>query len=71
MPASSSLVRRPLAHWARFFELIDARVFNGEDLEVCEQIQRGLSGGANERLILGRLEQNLRHFHGSMEGVLQ
>lgn len=59
------------AHWARSFELIDTGVFNREDLVVCEQIQRGLSSGANEQLILGRLEQNLRRFHGSVEGALQ
>jgi hypothetical protein len=46
-------------------------VFNREDLVVCEQIQRGLSSGANEQLILGRLEQNLRRFHGSVEGALR
>jgi len=58
------------AHWARSFELIDTGVFNREDLVVCEQSAR-LSSGANERLILGRLEQNLRRFHGSVEGALQ
>lgn len=62
---------RAEAHWARSFELIDTGVFNREDLVVCEQIQRGLSSGANERLILGRLEQNLRRFHGSVEGALR
>ena len=45
------------AHWARPFELMDTDVFNGEDLVVCEQIQRGLSSGANDRLILGQFEQ--------------
>ena len=55
------------AHWARSFELMDGGVFNSEDLAICEQIQRGLGSGANERLIVGRLEQNLRRFHGSLE----
>ena len=54
------------AHWARSFELMDRSVFNGEDLVVCEQIQRGLSSGANDRLILGRLEQNLQWFHDNL-----
>jgi glycine betaine catabolism A len=53
-------------HWARSFELMDTAVFNGEDLVVCEQIQRGLPSGANDRLIFGRLEQNLRWFHGEL-----
>jgi glycine betaine catabolism A len=58
-------------HWARSFDLIDKGVFNEEDLVVCEQIQRGLASGTNDRLILGRLEQNLRRFHGSLEAALQ
>ena len=58
------------AHWARSFELIDGGVFNGEDLAVCEQIQRGLASGANDRLILGRLEQNLRRFHHTLDVAL-
>lgn len=58
------------AHWARSFDLIDGGVFNGEDLVVCESIQRGLSCGANERLVLGGLEQNLRHFHATVEAAL-
>jgi phenylpropionate dioxygenase-like ring-hydroxylating dioxygenase large terminal subunit len=59
------------AHWARSFELIDARVFNKEDLVVCEQIQRGLASGANESLIVGRLEQNLQRFHSTVDAALQ
>ena len=59
------------AHWARSFELIDARVFNKEDLVVCEQIQRGLASGANESLIVCRLEQNLQRFHSTVDAALQ
>src|SRR5215813_15514765 len=58
-------------HWRRSFELIDTDVFNSEDLVVCEQIQRGLRSGANEALIVGRLEQNLRRFHSSIEAAIQ
>lgn len=58
------------AHWSRSFELIDGGVFNAEDLVVCEAIQRGLACGANERLVLGGLEQNLRHFHATVEAAL-
>ncbi|MDP2330136.1 MAG: SRPBCC family protein [Reyranella sp.] len=58
------------AHWARSFELIDGGVFNSEDLPTCEQIQRGMGSGANERLIVGRLEQNLRRFHASLDAAL-
>jgi phenylpropionate dioxygenase-like ring-hydroxylating dioxygenase large terminal subunit len=59
------------AHWRRSFELIDSGVFDKEDLVVCEQIQRGLSSGANDVLIVGRLEQNLRRFHSSVDAALQ
>jgi len=62
---------RAEAHWARSFELIDGGVFNSEDLPTCEQIQRGMGSGANERLIVGRLEQNLRRFHVSVEAALE
>jgi glycine betaine catabolism A len=46
-------------------------VFNSEDLVVCEGIQRGLRSGANEGLIVGGLEQNLRRFHSSIESALE
>ena len=58
------------AHWARSFDLIDRGVFAGEDLPICEQIQRGLASGANDRLIVGRLEQNLKRFHASLDQPL-
>jgi Rieske 2Fe-2S family protein len=58
------------AHWARSFDLIDRGVFAGEDLPICEQIQRGLASGANDRLIVGRLEQNLKRFHASLNQAL-
>ena len=58
------------AHWQRSFELIDTAVFNSEDLVICEQIQRGLKSGANDALILGGLEQNLLHFHSTIETAL-
>ena len=57
-------------HWRRSFELMDTAVFNGEDLVVCEQIQRGLRSGANDALIIGRLEQNLHRFHASVDAAL-
>ena len=38
---------------------------------VCEQIQRGLRSGAIEALIVGRLEQNLRWFHLSIEAAIE
>lgn len=58
------------AHWARSFELIDEAVFNSEDLFICEQIQKGLESGANDRFVLGCLEQNISRFHTSLETAL-
>ena len=63
-------VKRPAWGWARSFDLIDRGVFNSEDLPICEQIQRGLASGANDRLIVGRLEQNLKRFHASLDRAL-
>jgi len=59
------------AHWQRSFELIDAGVFDKEDLVVCEAIQRGLASGANDAMIVGRLEQNLQRFHSTVDAALR
>ena len=59
------------AHWQRSFDLIDAGVFDKEDLVVCEAIQRGLASGANDAMIVGQLEQNLQRFHSTVEAALR
>jgi glycine betaine catabolism A len=59
------------AHWDRSFDLIDGQVFNGEDLFICEQIQRGLVASASDKLLIGRFESNLRRFHETVEAVVQ
>ncbi len=51
------------AHWERSFDLIDAGVFNAEDLPICESIQRGFARGTAEQFLLGGLEDNVRRFH--------
>jgi hypothetical protein len=51
------------AHWDRSFELIDGKVFNDEDLFICEQIQLGLAAAENGAFVLGRFENNVRRFH--------
>ncbi len=51
------------AHWDRSFELIDGKVFNDEDLFICEQIQLGLAAAENGEFVLGRFENNVRRFH--------
>ena len=59
------------AHWDRSFELIDGKVFNDEDLFICEQIQRGLAGAANDTFLLGRFEHNVRRFHEAIAASLE
>jgi glycine betaine catabolism A len=61
---------KAMAHWDRSFELIDARVFNDEDLFICEQIQLGLAAAGNESFVLGRFENNVRRFHETIEAAL-
>jgi len=51
------------AHWELNFELIQNGVFKGEDLWVCEQIQRGLASGANEFLTYGIEEAPIEWWH--------
>lgn len=61
---------KELAHWERSFALIDEGVFGAEDLFISEQIQSGLSSGANNTFVLGRFEQHLRRFHGNVKVML-
>jgi glycine betaine catabolism A len=58
------------AHWDRTLALIEETVFQREDLFAAEGIQAGLRSGANEAITFGRLEQALRHFHGTIERAL-
>jgi glycine betaine catabolism A len=58
-------------HWERSFALMDGEVFNGEDLFICEQVQRGIGTGVTrDRLVFGRFENNLRRFHETVEAAL-
>jgi phenylpropionate dioxygenase-like ring-hydroxylating dioxygenase large terminal subunit len=59
------------AHWELNFELIQNGVFSGEDLWICEQIQRGLSSGANEHLTYGTEEAPIRWWHEELERRLR
>jgi phenylpropionate dioxygenase-like ring-hydroxylating dioxygenase large terminal subunit len=58
-------------HWDRNWELIEDGVFAGEDLWICEQIQRGLAAGTTEHLLFGSLEQGVRLFHAALESALR
>ncbi len=58
-------------HWQRSFDLIDGKVFNDEDLFICEQIQLGLGVSAGETFPLGRLEENVRQFHETINSSLR
>ena len=55
------------AHWELNYELIQNGVFKGEDLWVCEQIQRGLGSGANERFTYGVDETPIAWFHAELD----
>jgi len=55
------------AHWELNYELIQNGVFKGEDLWVCEQIQKGLSSGANERMTYGIEEAPIQWWHDELD----
>jgi glycine betaine catabolism A len=57
-------------HWRRSWELIEGRVFQAEDLWICEQAQRSISTGAVEELVFGGLESPVRWFHAALESAL-
>ncbi|MGB5219838.1 MAG: hypothetical protein WBN60_02330, partial [Polyangiales bacterium] len=54
-------------HWELNYELIQNGVFKGEDLWVCEQIQRGLGSGANDRFTYGVEETPIAWFHAELD----
>jgi phenylpropionate dioxygenase-like ring-hydroxylating dioxygenase large terminal subunit len=54
-------------HWERSWALIEETVFAGEDLWVCEQIQRGLAAGTTEHLLFGALEYAVAWFHATID----
>ena len=58
---------KALAHWELNYELIQNGVFKGEDLWVCQQIQKGLSSGANERFIYGVEEAPIGWWHSELD----
>ncbi len=69
IPAAEATPERD-AHWERTLALIEETVFQREDLFAAEGIQAGLCSGANEGLLLGRLEGSVRHFHATIERAL-
>lgn len=55
------------AHWELNYELIQNGVFEGEDLWVCQQIQQGLSSGANAHMTYGIEEAPIRWWHDELD----
>ena len=55
------------AHWELNYELIQNGVFQGEDLWVCQQIQQGLSSGANEHMTYGVEEAPIQWWHDELD----
>jgi glycine betaine catabolism A len=58
------------AHWQKTLDLIEAHVFQQEDLAICESIQSAI-GGAPERFVLGHLEYPMKLFHSEIDRVLE
>jgi len=52
-------------------ELIQNGVFKGEDLWVCEQIQRGLTSGASESLTYGIEEAPIQWWHEELASRIE
>ena len=59
------------AHWELNYELIQNGVFQGEDLWVCAQIQRGVSSGANEQFTYGIEEAPIEWWHAELDGRVE
>jgi glycine betaine catabolism A len=57
-------------HWDRSWQLIEAGVFQREDLWVCEQAQRSIDAGAVDEMLFGSLESPARWFHAAIDAAL-
>jgi phenylpropionate dioxygenase-like ring-hydroxylating dioxygenase large terminal subunit len=51
------------AHYERSFDLIENGVFRSEDLFIAEQMQLGMTAGADDALLFGGFEQPAAWFH--------
>lgn len=58
-------------HWDKTFQLIDANVFQREDLAIAESIQAGFAAGANSEFRIGHMETAIKWFHDEIAARLR